>query len=41
MFYGDRNAGVRDATGNQWWIATHQEDLTEEEMHRRLQEQKL
>lgn len=21
--YGDRNAGVLDSNGNQWWIATH------------------
>lgn len=23
QFYGDREAGVRDPTGNVWWIATH------------------
>ncbi|MGH9380435.1 MAG: VOC family protein [Thermoanaerobaculia bacterium] len=23
MSYGDRSGGVRDAAGNQWWIATH------------------
>jgi uncharacterized glyoxalase superfamily protein PhnB len=23
QFYGDREAGVRDASGNFWWIATH------------------
>lgn len=22
-FYGDRRAGVKDAAGNTWWIATH------------------
>ena len=27
MFYGDRNARVRDVAGNTWWIATRQEDL--------------
>lgn len=34
--YGDRSAGVIDAGGNQWWIATHVEDLTPEEIERRL-----
>ncbi|MBY0277757.1 VOC family protein [Candidatus Binatia bacterium] len=34
--YGDRSAGVIDAGGNQWWIATHVEDLTSEEIERRL-----
>ena len=23
QFYGDREAGVKDPTGNVWWIATH------------------
>lgn len=35
MFYGDRNAGVRDAWGNEWWIATHKEDLSLAELARR------
>ena len=34
-FYGDRMAGVEDPTGNQWWMATHQEDLSPDEMKRR------
>ena len=25
QFYGDREAGIKDPTGNIWWIATHQE----------------
>jgi len=25
--YGDRNAGVQDAFGNKWYIATHFEDV--------------
>jgi PhnB protein len=37
QFYGDRNAGVEDPTGNQWWIATHVEDVSPEEMQRRAQ----
>lgn len=35
MFYGDRSGGVRDAAGNQWWLATHVEDVSAEEMARR------
>ncbi len=34
-FYGDRSAGVVDAQGNQWWFATHIEDLTPEELEQR------
>ncbi len=36
QFYGDRSAGVRDLSGNQWWIATHVEDVAPEEMERRM-----
>ena len=35
MFYGDRHGGVRDAAGNTWWIATHIEDVPEDELSRR------
>lgn len=38
MFYGDRNAGVRDADGNSWYIATRQENLTPEELAERAKE---
>jgi PhnB protein len=34
-FYGDRSGGVRDANGNWWWIATHVEDVSAEEIERR------
>lgn len=34
-FYGDRSAGVKDAFGNQWWLATHIEDVPPEEIQRR------
>ena len=34
-FYGDRAGGVADPAGNQWWIATHVEDVSPEEMKRR------
>ncbi len=35
MFYGDRHGGVIDPAGNQWWIATHIEDVSPEELARR------
>jgi uncharacterized glyoxalase superfamily protein PhnB len=35
QFYGDRHAAVTDAEGNQWWIATHVEDVPDDEMRRR------
>ena len=38
QFYGDRTAGVRDSFGNQWFIGTHLEALSEEEMTRRNRE---
>jgi uncharacterized glyoxalase superfamily protein PhnB len=37
QFYGDRNAGVRDPSGNLWWIGTHKEDVPPEELRRRAQ----
>jgi PhnB protein len=36
QFYGDRSAGVRDPWGNQWWMATHMEDVSQEELERRM-----
>jgi uncharacterized glyoxalase superfamily protein PhnB len=36
QFYGDRNAGVQDIWGNNWWIATHIEDVDEAEVQRRM-----
>jgi uncharacterized glyoxalase superfamily protein PhnB len=39
QFYGDRNAGVQDPSGNFWWIATHVEDVSAEEMKRRAEAQ--
>jgi PhnB protein len=35
MFDGDRNGGVTDPCGNQWWIGTRIEEVSEEEMLRR------
>jgi PhnB protein len=37
QFYGDRSGGFVDASGNTWWVATHKEDMTTEEMQRRQQ----
>lgn len=34
-FYGDRSCGVKDVSGNQWWFATHVEDVSPEEMKKR------
>ena len=38
MEIGDRNAGVNDLFGNIWWIATHTEDVSEEEIQQRANE---
>lgn len=35
---GERYGGVKDLSGNIWWIATHVEDLTHEEQARRIKE---
>jgi uncharacterized glyoxalase superfamily protein PhnB len=35
-FWGDRTATVTDFAGNTWWIATHVEDVSEEETRRRM-----
>jgi uncharacterized glyoxalase superfamily protein PhnB len=36
LFFGDRVGRVRDPLGNLWWIQTRIEDLTPQEMERRL-----
>ena len=38
QFYGDRSGGVTDASGNQWFMATHVEDVTPDEIERRAAE---
>ena len=38
QFYGDRSGGVRDPVGNHWWISTHVEDVSEEEIAKRAEE---
>ena len=35
QFYGDRSGAIEDTAGNQWWIATHKEDMSPEELVRR------
>ena len=35
QFYGDRTGGVKDPCGNQWFIATHIEDVPPEELEKR------
>jgi PhnB protein len=37
QFYGDRSAGVKDPSGNHWWIATHQEDVPPAELKKRAE----
>lgn len=36
-FYGDRAGAVKDQWGNVWWIATHVEDVDQQEMERRAE----
>lgn len=38
QFYGDRHGGVRDPSGNLWWIATRVEDVPADELARRAEE---
>ncbi len=35
-FYGDRSATIYDPFGHQWYISTHIEDVSPEEMQRRM-----
>jgi PhnB protein len=36
QFYGDRSGTLRDPFGHVWTVATHVEDVSEEEMEKRL-----
>lgn len=36
QFYGDRSGVIRDPFGHMWNVATHIEDVTPEEMERRM-----
>jgi PhnB protein len=37
QFYGDRMGGVEDPFGHLWYVATHVEDVSPEEMKRRME----
>lgn len=37
QFYGDRSGNLTDPFGHKWTIATHKEDVSEQEMERRMQ----
>ncbi len=39
-FYGDRSAGVKDSSGNQWWIGACIENVSDEEMKKRQEAMK-
>lgn len=36
QFYGDRTATVEDMFGNRWTMGTHIEDVSDEELARRM-----
>ena len=36
QFYGDRSEGVLDLFGNQWWFGTRNEEISSEELAKRL-----
>lgn len=36
QFYGDRSGSVKDPWGHKWTIATHKEDVSPEEMKKRM-----
>ncbi len=35
QFYGDRVAAIEDMAENQWWIATHKKEMSQEELIQR------
>ena len=38
QFYGDRSGGLEDPFGFMWYLATHIEDVSSEEIKRRVAE---
>jgi len=40
QFYGDRSGTITDPFGHKWTLATHKEDVSPEEMERRMPQQK-
>lgn len=41
QFYGDRSGGVTDPFGHVWYIATHKEDLSPDELDKRAKAETL
>jgi PhnB protein len=37
MFYGDRSGGVKDPSGNSWFVATHIEEVNGQELQKRAE----
>ena len=37
QFYGDRSGGLKDPFGHVWYVATHREDVSEDEVQRRAE----
>ena len=37
MFYGDRSGGVKDPSGNTWFVATHIEEVNAQELQKRAE----
>lgn len=37
QFYGDRHGSVKDPAGNIWWIATHKEDVSPDQLKERAE----
>ena len=36
QFYGDRSGQLEDPFGHIWWVATHKETVSPEEMQKRM-----
>jgi PhnB protein len=36
QFYGDRSGTLKDPFGHSWHLSTHKEDVSTEELHRRM-----
>lgn len=39
MFYGDHSGGITDPAGNYWFVATHIEDVKQDELERRARKE--
>jgi PhnB protein len=37
QFYGDRSGGVTDPFGHVWYVATHKEDMSDEQLQQRFE----